>query len=221
MAEPFLRVEGVSKSFPGVTALHQVDFDLHAGEVHVLIGENGAGKSTLIKLLSGVYPKDEGRFLLDGQDVSIGVRPRRPGAGRGHDLPGDEPHPRADRGPEHPAGARAPAGRRAVGGRRGGPPPQCEAPRLPGPAPRPRTPRSRPSRCPSSRWSRWRRRSPWQPASSSSTSPPVRWPRRKPRRCSRRSACSSSRAWASSTSRIAWKRSGRSATGSPSCGTVT
>ena len=71
MAEPLLRVEGVSKSFPGVTALHQVDFDLYAGEVHVLIGENGAGKSTLIKLLSGVYPKDEGRFLLDGQDVSI------------------------------------------------------------------------------------------------------------------------------------------------------
>ena len=71
MAEPLLRVEGVSKSFPGVTALHQVDFDLRAGEVHVLIGENGAGKSTLIKLLSGVYPKDGGRFLLDGQDVSI------------------------------------------------------------------------------------------------------------------------------------------------------
>ena len=71
MAEPFLRVQGVSKSFPGVTALHQVDFDLYAGEVHVLIGENGAGKSTLIKLLSGVYPKDGGRFLLDGQDVAI------------------------------------------------------------------------------------------------------------------------------------------------------
>jgi ribose transport system ATP-binding protein len=71
MAEPLLRAEGVSKSFPGVTALHKVDFDLHPGEVHVLIGENGAGKSTLIKLLSGVYPKDEGRFILGGQEVAI------------------------------------------------------------------------------------------------------------------------------------------------------
>jgi ribose transport system ATP-binding protein len=71
MPEPFLRMEGVSKSFPGVTALSKVNFDLHPGEVHVLIGENGAGKSTLIKLLAGVYPADEGRFFLDGQPVSI------------------------------------------------------------------------------------------------------------------------------------------------------
>ncbi|HSC70560.1 MAG TPA: ATP-binding cassette domain-containing protein, partial [Candidatus Methylomirabilis sp.] len=71
MAEPLLRVEGASKSFPGVTALHKVDFDLYPGEVHVLIGENGAGKSTLIKLLSGVYPKDEGRFFLEGREISI------------------------------------------------------------------------------------------------------------------------------------------------------
>lgn len=71
MAEPLLRMEGVSKSFPGVAALNKVDFDLFPGEVHVLIGENGAGKSTLIKLLSGVYPTDEGRFFLDGQHVSI------------------------------------------------------------------------------------------------------------------------------------------------------
>ena len=72
MAEPLLRVEGVSKSFPGVTALHKVNFDLCAGEVHVLIGENGAGKSTLIKLLAGVYPADEGRFLVEGRTVTIG-----------------------------------------------------------------------------------------------------------------------------------------------------
>ena len=71
MGEPLLRVEGASKSFPGVTALNKVDFDLHSGEVHVLIGENGAGKSTLIKLLSGVYPKDEGRFILGGEEVAI------------------------------------------------------------------------------------------------------------------------------------------------------
>jgi len=71
MAEPLLRMEGVSKSFPGVMALSKVDFDLFPGEVHVLIGENGAGKSTLIKLLSGVYRSDEGRFVLDGRQISI------------------------------------------------------------------------------------------------------------------------------------------------------
>ncbi len=71
MADPLLKVESVSKSFPGVTALSKVDFDLYPGEVHVLIGENGAGKSTLIKLLSGVYPKDGGRFILSGEQVTI------------------------------------------------------------------------------------------------------------------------------------------------------
>jgi ribose transport system ATP-binding protein len=65
-------MEGVSRSFPGVTALSRVDFDLFPGEVHVLIGENGAGKSTLIKLLSGVYPWNEGRVLVDGRQVAIG-----------------------------------------------------------------------------------------------------------------------------------------------------
>jgi ribose transport system ATP-binding protein len=57
-----LELRGVSKSFPGVHALHEVDFDVKAGEVHALIGENGAGKSTLIKLLSGVYQRDSGRI---------------------------------------------------------------------------------------------------------------------------------------------------------------
>jgi ribose transport system ATP-binding protein len=69
MAEPILRVEKVTKTFPGVVALSGVDFDLRAGEVHVIIGENGAGKSTLIKLLSGVYRKDSGRFLIHGKEV--------------------------------------------------------------------------------------------------------------------------------------------------------
>lgn len=72
MADPLLRMEGVSRSFPGVTALSRVDFDLLPGEVHVLIGENGAGKSTLIKLLSGVYPCEAGRILLDGREVAVG-----------------------------------------------------------------------------------------------------------------------------------------------------
>ena len=54
-----LEVEGISKSFPGVRALHQVQFVLHPGEVLVLVGENGAGKSTLMKILSGIYQRDE------------------------------------------------------------------------------------------------------------------------------------------------------------------
>ncbi|MEU5009580.1 sugar ABC transporter ATP-binding protein [Streptomyces sp. NPDC021749] len=60
-----LRVEGVTKSFPGVRALDGVDLSLRRGEVHVLLGENGAGKSTLIKMLSGAHRPDQGRILAD------------------------------------------------------------------------------------------------------------------------------------------------------------
>lgn len=62
-------MEGISKSFPGVRALHNVDFTLRKGEIHALMGENGAGKSTLIKILTGVYEKDAGRIVLDGRPV--------------------------------------------------------------------------------------------------------------------------------------------------------
>lgn len=53
MDRPILRMKNICKKFPGVNALNQVDFDLYAGEVHVLVGENGAGKSTLAKCILG------------------------------------------------------------------------------------------------------------------------------------------------------------------------
>lgn len=62
-----LRAIGVSKSFPGVKALTNVDFNVRQGEVVALLGENGAGKSTLIKILCGVYQCDAGQLELDGQ----------------------------------------------------------------------------------------------------------------------------------------------------------
>ncbi len=64
-----LKVEGIRKGFPGVQALDGVDFELDRGEVLALMGENGAGKSTLMKILSGIYSRDEGQILLDGQPL--------------------------------------------------------------------------------------------------------------------------------------------------------
>lgn len=66
-----LRIERISKNFPGVKALNKVDFDLKYGEVHALVGENGAGKSTLMKILSGLYEKDSGDIYLEGQKIEI------------------------------------------------------------------------------------------------------------------------------------------------------
>ncbi|MBC5647187.1 sugar ABC transporter ATP-binding protein [Christensenella tenuis] len=62
-----LQMKGVTKRFPGVLALNNVDLELYAGEVLALLGENGAGKSTLIKILSGAYNADEGEILIDGE----------------------------------------------------------------------------------------------------------------------------------------------------------
>jgi len=66
-----IEARGICKSFPGVKALDNVRFELKAGEVHALMGENGAGKSTMMKILSGVYTKDAGEVLLDGQPVEV------------------------------------------------------------------------------------------------------------------------------------------------------
>ncbi len=68
-----LEMRNIHKSFPGVKALQGVDFTLRKGEVHALMGENGAGKSTLIKVLTGVYGKDEGDIFLDGHQGPIAI----------------------------------------------------------------------------------------------------------------------------------------------------
>lgn len=71
MSETLIQMKRITKRFPGVLALSQVDFDLRRGEVHALLGENGAGKSTLMKILSGVYQPDAGEILFEGQPVSF------------------------------------------------------------------------------------------------------------------------------------------------------
>lgn len=71
MDEILVSMKGIDKSFPGVHALDQCQFELRAGEVHALVGENGAGKSTLMKVLSGIYTKDAGQILIKGKEVEI------------------------------------------------------------------------------------------------------------------------------------------------------
>ena len=69
-----LELHGISKSFPGVRALQDVDFTLRSGEIHALMGENGAGKSTLIKVLTGVYPKDSGKIYIKGCGEAVSIK---------------------------------------------------------------------------------------------------------------------------------------------------
>lgn len=68
---PLLHLNAIDKSFPGVHALKGVSLDIHAGEVHVILGQNGAGKSTLIKVLYGAYAADSGHIELEGRPVVI------------------------------------------------------------------------------------------------------------------------------------------------------
>jgi len=70
-ATPLLRLRGITKRFGDAVVLNGVDFDLHAGEIHALLGENGAGKSTLIKILGGIHQPDAGEILLDEKQAEI------------------------------------------------------------------------------------------------------------------------------------------------------
>lgn len=71
MKTPILTLENISKSFPGVRALHEVSLELYAGEVTALIGENGAGKSTLVKTMTGIYQPDGGTISVNGKAVTL------------------------------------------------------------------------------------------------------------------------------------------------------
>ena len=64
-------MRGICKQFPGVRALHEVDFTLKKGEILGLIGENGAGKSTLMKVLTAVYPHDAGTITFNGEPLNL------------------------------------------------------------------------------------------------------------------------------------------------------
>ena len=71
-----LEMRHISKSFPGVRALHRSSLAVKRGEVHGLVGENGAGKSTIIKILAGVYTADGGSVTIDGEPVET-ITPSR------------------------------------------------------------------------------------------------------------------------------------------------
>jgi len=70
-APPYLALRGISKAYPGVRALEDVDFDIRSGEVHALVGENGAGKSTLVNVLAGAVRADAGTIEIGGHGVNI------------------------------------------------------------------------------------------------------------------------------------------------------
>jgi ABC-type sugar transport system ATPase subunit len=88
MTQPKLTLSGISKSFPGVRALHEVSLELYPGEVTALIGENGAGKSTLVKVLTGIYQPDAGQITLDGTPITLTASTSRtPARSRSTALP--------------------------------------------------------------------------------------------------------------------------------------
>lgn len=69
--EPILKLENISKSFPGVKALNNISLNVYSGMTHAIVGENGAGKSTLMNILSGVFEADDGKIYLEGKEVKF------------------------------------------------------------------------------------------------------------------------------------------------------
>ena len=69
-AEPFIRIEGVSKLFDGVTAVNNVSLEVFKGELFAILGSSGSGKSTLLRLLAGLERPTSGRIIIDGQDMT-------------------------------------------------------------------------------------------------------------------------------------------------------
>ena len=99
---PVVAMRDIRKSFDASPVLKGVDFVVRRGEVDALAGENGAGKSTLMKILQGVYTADSGDIEVDGATVD-GARRAGPRRGHRHGVPGVQPGPQDDSGPEHPA----------------------------------------------------------------------------------------------------------------------
>ncbi|KNE19347.1 sugar ABC transporter ATP-binding protein [Virgibacillus pantothenticus] len=75
-SEPFVRMKNISKAFSGNKVLQNVDFNINRGEIHALMGENGAGKSTLVKILTGIYTKDQGEIFLRDKKISF-INPKQ------------------------------------------------------------------------------------------------------------------------------------------------
>lgn len=70
-AKPIISLENATKTYGGIAALADADFDLYPGEIHALVGENGAGKSTLTKIIAGVYPLSRGSLLINGREERL------------------------------------------------------------------------------------------------------------------------------------------------------